>query len=77
MPEPTPLSACPPLARAFLALAGDGPEADQRSLPRAVVAALAAVVLALAVPLGWIAENPVAVLGTKAHPGLLDDEAPG
>jgi hypothetical protein len=76
MLDSTSSSHCPPLANAFLALVDDDAERDQRSLPRAVVAALAAVVLALAVPLGWLAENPVAVLGSKVHVALLDDEAP-
>ena len=68
MREPT---SSPRLARAFLALADDGALAPRRSLPRAVVAALAAVVLALAVPLGWLAEHPVAVLSSKSV--LVDD----
>jgi hypothetical protein len=66
-----------PLAHAFLALADDGAEPPSRSLPVAVVAALAAVTLALAVPLGWLAQHPVAVLGSKTHAALLlDNEAP-
>jgi hypothetical protein len=45
----------PPLARAYLALADDpAPAAAQRSLPRAVVALLAALVLAAAAPLSWV-----------------------
>jgi hypothetical protein len=76
MLDPTSSSTCPPLACAFLALVDDGAERDQRSVPRAVVAALAAVALALAVPLGWLADNPIAVLGPKVHAAALDDEAP-
>jgi hypothetical protein len=64
-----------PLAHAFLALADDGAEPSRRSLPVVVAVALAAVALALAAPLGWIAEHPVAVLGSKSQLGLLDDEA--
>jgi hypothetical protein len=64
-----------PLAHAFLALADDGAEPAPRSLPVAVAAALAAVTLALAAPLGWLAEHSVAVLGSKSHVSLLDDEA--
>jgi hypothetical protein len=75
MLEPTSSATCPPLARAFLALADTAPEAGRRSLPRAVVAALAAGALALSVPLAWLADQPVAVLGTKAYPNLLDEEA--
>jgi hypothetical protein len=59
------------LARAFLALADDGALAPRRSLPLAVVAALTAVVLALAAPLGWLADHPVAVLSSKSV--LVDD----
>jgi hypothetical protein len=66
-----------PLAHAFLALADDGADPPPRSLPVALAAALAAVTLALAAPLGWLAQNPVAVLGSKTHAALLlDDEAP-
>jgi hypothetical protein len=64
-----------PLAHAFLTLADDGSKPAPRSLPVAVAAAVAAVTLALAVPLGWLAEHPIAVLGSKSHVSLLDDEA--
>jgi hypothetical protein len=74
VPDQTPP---PALAHAFLALADDGAEATQRSLPRAFAAAVAAVTLALGVPLGWLADHPVPVLASKAHAGLLDDETPG
>jgi hypothetical protein len=57
--------------------ADDGAQPAQRSLPVAVAAALAAVTLALGVPLGWVAQHPVAVLGSKSHVMLLDDEAAG
>jgi hypothetical protein len=66
-----------PLAHAFLALADDGAEADQRTLPRMLAAAAAAIVLALGVPLGWFAakpaEHPVAALSSKSAL-LADDE---
>jgi hypothetical protein len=65
-----------PLAHAFLALADDGAEADQRTLPRVLAAAAAAVVLALGVPLGWLAvkpaDHPVAALSAKT--ALFSDE---
>jgi hypothetical protein len=64
----------PPLAHAFLALADDGDPPPRRSLPVAIVAALAAVTLALGVPLGWLADHPSAVLASKSHVALLDDE---
>ena len=44
----------PALARAYLALADDpGPALAQRSLPRALLALLATLVLAVAAPLAW------------------------
>ena len=49
-PAPAPMS--PPLAHAFLALADDDAALDQRTLPRVLAAAAAAVVLALGAPLG-------------------------
>jgi hypothetical protein len=60
-----------PLADAFLALSDDGTAAaDQRRLPRALAAALAAVILAVGVPLGWYetprAAHPVAALTSKS-----------
>ena len=59
-----------PLAQAFLALADDGAEAEQRTLPRMLAAAAASVVLALGVPLGWYlakpSEKPVATLSSKS-----------
>jgi hypothetical protein len=47
-------SAHPPLARAYLALADDPAPAVQGSLPRAALALIAALVLALAAPLAWV-----------------------
>jgi hypothetical protein len=58
-----------PLADAFLALSDDdGGPADQRTLPRAVTATVAAVALALGLPLGWHVTpkaHPVAALSSK------------
>jgi hypothetical protein len=57
-----------PLADAFLALSDDHGAADQRTLPRAVTATVAAVVLALGLPLGWHVTpkaHPVAALSSK------------
>jgi hypothetical protein len=58
-----------PLADAFLALSDDDDgAADQRTLPRAVTATAAAVVLALGLPLGWHVTpkaHPVAALSAK------------
>jgi hypothetical protein len=65
-----------PLARAFLALADDGAEVEQRTLPRMLAAATASVVLAFGVPLGWYvakpSEKPVAALSSKS--ALAPDE---
>jgi len=48
-------SAHSPLAHAYLALADDPlPAVGQRSLPRALAALIAALVLAAAAPLAWI-----------------------
>ena len=64
----------PPLAHAFLALADDDAAPDQRTLPRVVVAAVAAVALAVGAPLGFLvvkpSDQPVATLATKVS---LDD----
>ena len=62
----------PPLAHAFLALA-DGELPDQRTLPRVVTAALAAVLLAVGAPFGFLVvkDHPVAALNSKAW---LSDE---
>jgi hypothetical protein len=68
---------CPALAHAFLSLGDDGAEPPRRSLPAAFAAAAAATALALGVPLGWIADHPVAVLASKTHIALFDDEAAG
>jgi hypothetical protein len=59
----------PPLAQAFLALADDDSLPAQRTLPRAVTAAVAAVALALGAPLGFLVvepgDQPVATLANK------------
>jgi hypothetical protein len=73
MRPPTSLS----LAHAFLALSDDGAPADGRqTLPRMVAATLAAVALAVGVPLGWYvtprAAHPVAALSSKT--ALADGE---
>ena len=48
-------STYPPLARAYLTLADDSaPSVGQRSLPRAVLALIAALVLAVATPQAWV-----------------------
>jgi hypothetical protein len=66
------------LAYAFLALADDDTLPDQRTLPRVLVAAVAAVVLALSVPLGFFtlrpSEHPVAALSSNKVSLMLDDE---
>jgi hypothetical protein len=57
-----------PLADAFLALSDDGAPAGRRSLPRALAATVAAVVLALGLPLGSRVlpkAHPVAALSPK------------
>jgi hypothetical protein len=65
----------PPLAHAFLALADDDAAADQRTIPRMLTAAVAAVVLAIGAPLGYLAvkpaDQPIATLASKVS---LDDE---
>jgi hypothetical protein len=67
-----------PLALAFLALADDESTPDQRTLPRVFTAALAAVVLAVAAPAGFLlvrpSEHPVATLSSKVSLAP-DDEA--
>jgi hypothetical protein len=59
----------PPLAHAFLALSDDDAIVDQRSRPRVLIAAVAAVVLALGAPLGFLAvhpsDHPAAALSSK------------
>jgi hypothetical protein len=72
----------PRLAHAYLALADDpAPAAVQRSLPRAVVALFAALVLAVAAPLAWAStargeprDTPAA---TTAKGGHADDDDDG
>jgi hypothetical protein len=65
-----------PLANAFLALADDGAEAQQRTLPRMVAAAAASMVLAFGVPLGWYvakpSDHPEGALSSKT--GLAQDD---
>ena len=76
-----PPSILPPLARAHLALADDpDPTASQHTLPRAVVAMAAAIVLAFATPLAWAPaargeppRDPPAATVVKAD-ALEDDE---
>ena len=68
-----------PLAHAFLALADDHVEADQRTLPRAVVAAVAAVVLAIGAPLGFLvvpARPPVAAPSSKFALATIESPRP-
>ena len=55
----------PPLAYAFLALADDDTLPDQRTLPRVLVAAVAAVLLAAGLPLAVSMQHPVAALSSK------------
>jgi hypothetical protein len=63
----------PPLAHAFLALADDDALPSQRTMPRIVTAALAAVLLAAGTPLGFLVvkDHPLAALNSKVW---LDDE---
>jgi len=74
----------PSLARAYLALCDDPePAPDQSSLPRIAVALLAAVVLACAAPLAWVAgeprdapaATPVKAIGQADDDGEEDDDA--
>jgi hypothetical protein len=66
----------PPLAEAFLALSDDDAVVDQRTRPRVLASAAAAVVLALGAPLGVLAlrpaDHPVAALSSKSS--LAQDE---
>ena len=58
-----------PLAHAFLALADDDSLPDQRTLPRVLAAAMAAIVLAVGAPLGFLvvdpSDHPVVALSSK------------
>jgi uncharacterized membrane protein len=63
-----------PLAHAFLALGDDGELPSQRSLPRVLVALVAAAALACATPAAWAAsaatrhaDQPVATLSSKPY----------
>jgi hypothetical protein len=62
------------LAHAYLSLTDDGAEPAARSPRLATAAVLAALTLALGMPLGWLAGHPVAALGSKIT--LLDHDAP-
>jgi hypothetical protein len=55
----------PPLAHAFLALADDDSLPEQRTLPRVVVAVIAAWALAIGLPLALSTQHPPAVLSAK------------
>ena len=61
------------LAYAYLSLTDDGAEPAARSPRLAVAAVLTALTLALAIPIDWLAGQPVAALGSKV--ALLDGEA--
>lgn len=74
-----PCSPTLPIAGAFLALADDGAAPDQHSVPRAIAALLATVVLASCAPLLWVAaaghqrsEPPAATLTSKVS--LADED---
>jgi len=64
-----------PLARAFLALADDDEPLARRSPLTAAVALLAALVLAIGIPLALQADHPVTALGAKAGAALIDEVA--
>jgi hypothetical protein len=67
----------PPLAHAFLALADEPFETDQRTLPRAVTAAVAALALAAGTPLGYGVlkdHQPIGPLSPKVALVAPDDE---
>jgi hypothetical protein len=81
-------SAHPPLALAYLAFADDPtPAMGQRSLPRAVVALVAALVFAWAAPLAWAStargeprDTPTATAVKAGHgedDGEEDDDGDG
>ena len=75
----------PPLALAYLALADDpASAAAQRSVPRAAVALIAALVLALAAPLAWVVggtrrahDTPAATAVKGGHAEDADDDDGG
>jgi hypothetical protein len=68
----------PQLAYAYLALADDDQAAPQRTLPRVMAAAAAAVVLAVGAPLGFFLVNPsdqpIGPLTSKLALAAADDE---
>ena len=64
----------PPLAHAFLALADDDALPDQRTLPRVVTAALAAVLLAVGTPLGFLVVKRPSGRRAELQGRALDDE---
>lgn len=75
-----------PLADAYFALGDDpAPPATQRSVPRVLTALVAAVALALAVPLAWAAtssgrlpaDQPAATPTAKAAAAILLDDDDG
>jgi hypothetical protein len=78
-------SAHPPLAHAYLALADDpAPAMAQRSLPRAALALIAALLMALATPLAWVSaargeprDTPAATAVKAGHAEDDDDDADG
>jgi len=70
------------LAGAFLALADDPqPAPSQRTVPRALCALAAGVVLALAAPLAWVSpaplDQPAATAAGKAAGVEVDDDDDG
>ncbi len=69
-------SAHPPLAHAYLALADDPePATVQRSLPRIVVALVAAIAVAVAPPLAWASGEPRdAPAATAVKAGHAEDD---
>jgi hypothetical protein len=69
----------PPVAGAFLALADDGGWPEQRTPARVATALAAALLLACAAPLGWMARPHAKAPATPAAlsarlPGAVDDD---
>jgi hypothetical protein len=54
-----------PLAHAYLALADDDSLPAQRTLPRVLLAAVAALVVAVGLPLAVSMQHPVAAMSSK------------